>query len=291
MSRMYLTLAALATQAQAISDVRHIPRAGELLDAWEVGDLVSAEPLVSYSGGAKAVTMASGVRYALKLRKVKGNTELELDLVTALDAAGVPVAIPVKTKSGAPYLVLDSGIYGLYPWLRGRVIVDHYSGDALGRARRFGRAIARLHTALRDWRAPVNVPVYDLLAEARARHLPALNEYPEDVDCARVAAIAEACFAGLEPLGPDLPIQWIHGDIHPENMLFDKGELTGIVDFDMVRRCFRVYDPCYCARSMLFDGWEDPANRAAWPGIFRELIAGYEETIPLAPAERRGVVP
>ena len=121
-----------------------------LLGSWDIGDVTSTEPIESYWGHATAVTVASGKRYVMKRRERSGDGDKETDLLRLLERSGVPVAVPIMTRTGAPHVVSDESEYALYSLLRGHVVRDHYGEGATARARRFGRAIALLHTALRD---------------------------------------------------------------------------------------------------------------------------------------------
>ena len=80
----------------------------------------------------------------------------------------------------------------------------------------------------------------------------------------------------LEPIYKELPRQLIHRDAHPSNMLFSAGRLTGLLDFELVRRGPRIFDLCYCASSLLVDGFEDCEKGQKWPSLFRSLVRGYE---------------
>ena len=83
----------------------------------------------------------------------------------------------------------------------------------------------------------------------------------------------------------ELPKQLIHRDPNPANMLYDKGQLTGFVDFDMVVRGPRIFDVCYCGSSILVSGFQDSAKLEKWLGLFRSLVRGYQEVCPLTSSE------
>ena len=72
-------------------------------------------------------------------------------------------------------------------------------------------------------------------------------------------------------------------------MLFSAGQLTGFVDFEMVRRGPRVFDACYCGSSILVGGFEDSEKGQRWPSLFHSLVRGYEEFCPLTASERLAV--
>jgi prepilin-type processing-associated H-X9-DG protein len=68
---------------------------------------------------------------------------------------------------------------------------------------------------------------------------------------------------GLSTINRELPIQLIHRDAHPANMLFLDGRISGWLDFELIVRGPRLFDLCYCATSILMNGMDDPDN-ARW---------------------------
>jgi Ser/Thr protein kinase RdoA (MazF antagonist) len=78
-------------------------------------------------------------------------------------------------------------------------------------------------------------------------------------DVEQLATIA----ATLRPVAT-LPQTVIHRDPHPGNMLFEDGYLSGVLDFDLMMRGPRIFDPCYCATSMLLAQFLDERHREYW---------------------------
>jgi Ser/Thr protein kinase RdoA (MazF antagonist) len=263
----------------------------DLLVFWDIAHVGAMEPLSSSWGSVTAVTVASGERYVLKRQHRAGTVDTEGDVLRSLHHTGVPVAVPVPTKTGAPYVVAHGAVYRLYPMLPGAVVHDPAGQDGSGWGRRFGHAIAVLHAGLQAWEGYTPVPALDLITQVKAWALPAIACGPGHLDVPRVTALAATCVATLELVTAALPHQWIHRDLHPANMLFEGETLTGIVDFEVVCRGPRVFDLCYCATSLLHDGWVHPAYRTTWPGLFSRLLRGYEATLPLSPSERQALFP
>jgi Ser/Thr protein kinase RdoA (MazF antagonist) len=86
-----------------------------------------------------------------------------------------------------------------------------------------------------------------------------------------------------------LPQALIHRDLHPRNMLFQDGHLSGVLDFDLMMRGPRIFDPCYCATSMLVVRFANEADRAYWFGLLRAVFAGYCRFVPLTAEEQSGI--
>jgi len=109
------------------------------------------------------------------------------------------------------------------------------------------------------------------------------------VDGSTIERIWETVGPELSSLYSELPKQLIHRDAHPSNMLFDAGNLTGFIDFEMVVRGPRIFDVCYCGTSILVGGFQDSAKAEEWPGLFRSLVTGYQEAYPLTSPEHHAL--
>lgn len=48
-----------------------------------------------------------------------------------------------------------------------------------------------------------------------------------------------------------LPRQLIHRDVHFGNFLFDHGEFSGYIDFDLSQKNIRIFDICYFLTGLL----------------------------------------
>ena len=108
-------------------------------------------------------------------------------------------------------------------------------------------------------------------------------------NAARLTAYIPYEHAMLARLGyGDLPDIHIHGDFQRDNLLFDRGQLTGVLDFDNGHRDARVAD---IAWSIISDCAEPPTETAIDPRLAAAFVGGYAEHTPLASAELRLIVP
>jgi Ser/Thr protein kinase RdoA (MazF antagonist) len=87
----------------------------------------------------------------------------------------------------------------------------------------------------------------------------------------------------------ELPKQLIHRDAHPGNMLFQDGQHSGWLDFEISMRGPRLFDLGYCSTSLLMNGMPDLARRQAWFGLLIALVTGYESVCPLTSVEHRAL--
>lgn len=261
----------------------------DLLAAWrlDAGAAVMQfdSPHYACSGKAFLIQTTAGERYVLKEKISAEKLAQECALLLALEAHGVPVAAPLPAVAGTYYARQGDRYYCLAPYLAGEVIVDHYAAGAEERARTFGEAIASLHAGLRQCAHLADLPVMDLVRDARWAGAKVL-ETCRAGHAEELRRILEALYEGLAECCPDLPIQPIHRDAHPANMLFRDGKLTGWLDFELAVRGPRLFDLGYCATSLLMDGFDDPVKRPRWFNLVAALVQGYAAQDPLPPAER-----
>lgn len=141
-----------------------------------------------------------------------------------LIAPQLPLPVPVPLRRGAP------GDGYPYPWS----VVPRLPGGPFGEAlldddhaRTLGRFLCALHVP-----APVDAPCNPLrgvaLSERHGRFEQALAALGERVEVGRVRTVFERCLAA--PLW-DAPRVWLHGDLHPFNVLCDGGALSAVIDF------------------------------------------------------------
>ena len=74
-------------------------------------------------------------------------------------------------------------------------------------------------------------------------------------------------------------------------MLYRDGRVSGYLDFEIVARRVRIYDPVYCAAAMLIIDFRDRDKRKRWFNLLAAVLAGYRRWINLTEAERRSVFP
>jgi Ser/Thr protein kinase RdoA (MazF antagonist) len=267
-----------------------------VLGNWPIPGGASIEPLPSYWGKSSLVVTADGRRFILKEKSDLAKAERESLLLSRLARLGAPVAAPLRTTGGAWCTSSEDKVFCLYPQLPGATISDHFAEGAEERAKRFGTSIGFLHTCLvRCGDEPASdEPTRDrgrfangfrqmnLIRQLREWAIPRVRESPE---AGEIVRLAEQAVDELDATYGALPAHLIHRDLHPANMLFDRGVLSGFLDFEMVVRGPRIFDICYCATSILVGGFQDPAKVERWPGLFRSIVKGYEEVSPLTPTE------
>ncbi len=262
----------------------------ELLKYWEIGDVVSVEPLSSFTGKVHRIHTKAGCSFILKEKIDQVKASREAALLHELAMAAAPVAAPMRTTTG-DWVVLENGkVFLLYPQLHGEVIAEHYEGDSAARAEMYGKAIAELHGWLLKISSSSQFPQMQLPEQIRQWALPCCKNHLPITAANALEGVWGRLESDWNPQYEQLPHQLIHRDAHPGNMLFECGRLSGFIDFDQVMKGPRLFDLCYCGTSLLVGGFPRTEKRDTWPGLFRALTRGYQTVSPLSSIEREAAL-
>ena len=255
------------------------------------------------SGGLINDTFALGRRFILQRLHRIFRPEVNLDiaaLTPVLTAAGVPVPTIVRTPEGHAWVAIadpDDPLAGAWR------ILTRLPGETLHRlenrqqARNAGQAVARFHTALRDFPyvfhftrpgAHDTAGHFRMLAAAVARH-------PEHRLHAQVADLADALQAGWKAWGEiaQLPPRIIHGDLKVSNLLFAGDEVVGVLDLDTMARSTLDVELGDALRSWCNTATEDDPAPHFDLETYRAAREGYDEVAGawLTVAEQRAIGP
>jgi Ser/Thr protein kinase RdoA (MazF antagonist) len=257
-----------------------------LLRSWSIGPVDKVLLMPSYWGKTSLITASDGTDYIIKEKGNFLNAEREYHLLVHLSQMGAPVSVPLLTRDSNWFASQGDRIFCLYPKLPGEVIDDHYHGNAQVRAKVFGDALADLHGYLRKYDSANQFSRLQLVEHIQKRAIPRIKA---GIPSSAASTVEGTWHDVLEEIGPFydlLPKQLIHRDPNPANFLFQDGQLTGILDFEMVVNGPRIFDLCYCGTSLLVSAYPDNDKMQLWPGLFRGLSKGYQETFPLKPVEK-----
>jgi aminoglycoside phosphotransferase (APT) family kinase protein len=148
----------------------------------------------------------------------------------------LPIAVPVPLRIGRP----DAGYpwtWSIVPWLEGETAAQ--CEPAAGQARAWAEFLMALHVAA-PGDAPHN-PVRGVPLAQRAEKFrecaTALAARGEPIDPALRRIWDEALDAA-----PETKMTWIHGDLHPLNVLVRDGRISGVIDWGDVASGDRATD-------------------------------------------------
>lgn len=196
-----------------------------------------------------------------------------LGLMQHLAAAGIACPTPLLRNDGSLYGTLAGRPAALVSFLSGRSTVTPKPEQC----RAVGAALAELHLAgegfskrrantqgLKNWRN-----LYDASAARADEASPGLADF--------MAAELER----IEAAWPqDLPQGVIHADLFPDNVFFENGAVSGLIDFYFACHDVLAYD-----LAIMLNAWCFEADVNFNITKARALLAGYQSVRPMSAAE------
>ncbi len=203
--------------------------------------------------------------------RTREQTESELAFMRHLAARGAPVAVPVAALDGAWTHEVDGFVASVVTWLPGDERPPELGTPPFDRA--WGRALATLHVAARDYAGPARWewPEEPWLAEAD-RLLP-----PDDTAVRATWAELQARLGALPRSHTDYGT--IHGDHGPQNYRYDAAtEVVTTFDFGNAYRHWFAMDVTVALSTLR----RDPARESRGAA----LLAGYAAVAGAVPLLR-----
>ena len=259
----------------------------DLADAFELGAVRGVQSIAAGTINSNFAVDSERGRWFVRVNEGKSEADVawEAQLVGALAHGGVITPPPRIARDGRPYAALSGGDakwVSVFSWCAGRHVGP---GEVTpGVAEAFGAALARLHQVGLDlpaaWRRR-SIYDHDHLVARYAR----FSASPDPALARAIAVIGDglAAAAAATAVRRSASHGIIHGDLFRDNVLWDAGRLTAILDFEQASGGSLAYDLAVCL------------NDWCWDGGFRRdaataLLAGYQRVRPLTAADREAVL-
>ena len=247
------------------------------LTRYALGAVHEFEPIVAGIENTNYFLTADNGRFVLTLYERTPAEELPfyLNLMAHLAHAGVQAPAPEADRSGALWSFLNGKPAGLVARLDGAP-VEHPQITHCAAA---GDALARMHIALGNYRGRLSNrrgPAWWRQAARAVRSFLSVEQ--------NELLASEIKFqAGLAKTR--LPRGAIHGDLFCDNVLFDGGRVSGIIDFGFAATDALAYD-----LAIAVNDWCSVSEGASAgvldPRLSVAMVAAYEEVRPLSAEER-----
>jgi len=252
-----------------------LPDLKRFVAGFDIGEVVAFEGIAQGVENSNFRLRTTDGNYVLTLyERLVNPSDLPffLGLMQHLAGSGIPCPAPVADRNGQLLHELSG---------RPAAIVNFAPGDwprdiTPTHCRAVGTALGKLHVAaagfsmtrqndqsLPSWRAMFN----DLASRA------------DDLRPG-FATWIEAELSALEAgWSADLPTGIIHGDLFPDNVFFEGGAITGVIDYYFACNDALAFDLAICLNAWCFENGTLDQQRA------RALCAGYEFIRPLESSE------
>lgn len=200
-------------------------------------------------------------------------------VLSTLARDGIPVSAPIAALDGRLQVEVDGVSLALQREMPGEILdvgdsaQVHAAGTMLGQLHHTLAGASAEETALSPQEAVPHLRdrIEAWLEEDRA-HLP-----PRAVEILRDA---------LPDRDNDHPVQLLHGDFRSTNVLWSKGQVAAVLDFDEARVGHRVDE---VARSAVLLGTRFTEWNPVTPAVRDEFLRGYASANPLSASDLRWV--
>jgi homoserine kinase type II len=267
----------------------YTPVSAEELATWltryAVGEVHAFEPIAAGIENTNYFLTADHGRFVLTLYERLPAEELPfyLNLMAHLARSGVPAPAPQADRSGALWSFLNGKPAGLVTRLDGKAVMQPDAEHCAAA----GQTLARMHRAVADYRGRLSNrrgPGWWRQASRAVRSFLS----PEQNSLLAAEIKFQAGLARMK-----LPRGAIHGDLFCDNVLFDHGEVSGVIDFGFAATDAFAYDLAIAVNDWcsvdnadnagaldadrggaMIQGYArvrvpNPEERAAWPVLLR----------------------
>lgn len=287
--------------------------ASSVLSHYDIGVIHQLKPLSAGNRRAPKMVVSSDRGKFLLKRRPRGKDDFYRvafahAVQTHLAKRNFPVTDLIATRDeGSTIVQMNNHIYELFRFVPG----SRYDGSAQATVDA-GRQLANLHLYLADFTSQstllgqLRASYHDCASVRRQLRVIGTNKMrgsdfyapSQDKKLQKIAEILmqiyNDCSVRVNTLGYDnWGQQVIHGDWHPGNMLFSKGRLIAVLDFDSIKVAPPITD---LANGMLqFSIVGGRPNPADWPDYFdqakmTQFLEGYLEVIKLDKDKRASLI-
>ena len=206
---------------------------------------------------------------------------LEKSIITnrLLISEGITVAEYIDTIYGKQHLLIDEKYWCLMKKIKGSLF-DPYAGDLKNNGILLGKAVARLHKALKNVEDKLDIDEADFDNELSSWIVPELEKNGVSFK----EGVIDSLYAFFAQDYKNLPRQLIHRDMHTGNLLYQNGSFS-YLDFDLGQSNVRIFDIVYLGCSQLVENYKDQTGLKQWRKIFEGIVQGYNEISPLSREE------
>lgn len=255
----------------------------ELAAAFGLPAITAHEAISAGTINSNFQIVAGGTKYFLRVNEGKSEDDVAYEalLVAKLAREGVPTPAPLFARdSSKAYVPFGTKWVSAFPWRGGHHILQP-GPEITGK---LGAALARLHvaglTAPASWR---RASIYD-----HAHLAERFESFEHSTDPALAHAIAilreELVYAAaVAPTRKDATHGIIHGDLFRDNVLWEGGEITAILDFEQASGGSLAYDLAVCVNDWCWTG--QPRLDLA-----KALLDGYQSIRRLPDVDRTALL-
>ena len=226
-----------------------------------------------------------GERYVLKVYGETESLNRNIMVNNHLEGMGIPVGKLLCTLAGEQYVTDANQYFIVSTKLLGSNIVSLKFGNKI--AQTMGEIIANLHIAFDSLEEKAEPWDNSLSNEMNGWVRESFEKSGwQNITRGDYEQVVDNLMKRYEKLSTGL----IHRDVHFGNFLFNKGEFSGYIDFDLSQKNIRIFDLCYFVLSVLSEKEKFEITEDKWFGFVKNVFAGYNKTLTLSKEEKETAV-
>lgn len=247
----------------------------EWLKNYDLGDFHSLKEIPQGTENSNYVLRTDKGRSILTLyegRTERSRLRFVFNLMIHLKKKGIPCPVPIKNRDGESLSELAGKPAAIISFLEGQWA----SNPKPTHCRQAGKTLAKMHKAGMELEFPENsfgIEQWNEIFDQCKGKFDGIEEGLEEM-VRREMEFLRANWTN------DLPKGAIHGDFFPDNALFDKGKLSGSIDFYFAGNDSLAYDLAICINSWCF------GEKGFDKRLCESFLKGYESVRPLDRRER-----
>ncbi len=243
------------------------------LQSYPLGNMVSFEALTQGFANDNYKIVTGRGTFLFRIHRVQTMEDIRKEhlMLRMLKSIDFPAAYPVPDKTGKMLLVVDDLPVSLYDFVAGKT--PKLNSETVAEA---ASALALLHT-INSAGIPQkqNSIRPEKVACLMKRFSAASNPLPD------IFELFTRLWKQLEPfLHQQLPTGLIHGDLFPDNTIFEGKKLKAIIDFEQFSTDQLLFDVAMCSNGFCFTD-----NRLN-PLMLEVFLYAYNQKRPLEDTEK-----
>ncbi|MFN0252615.1 MAG: homoserine kinase [Kofleriaceae bacterium] len=257
----------------------------EVAEAFDLGELIGFQSITAGTINTNVRIDTSRGRFFVRVNEGKAEADVawEARLVAALAKGGVATPPPIVARDGRPCapLSLTRKWISVFPWRSGKHLEPGEVTPEL--AGELGVQLAKLHLVGLElpaaWRRG-SIYNHDHIVTRFARVESSLD--PALRTAIRILGDELAIASSAQSTRARATQGIIHGDLFRDNVMWENGAISAIIDFEQASGGSLAYDLAVCINDWCWD--DGPRVELA-----RALVGGYRRVRDLSPGDREAL--
>ncbi len=221
-----------------------------------------------------------------KDKKTEKRLGIEFKLINHLQKKNYPYGIPIPIKNSKGKYI--SSINGERVWIYKKLPGVHSNRFTNIQLKQVAKAVATYHRYVKDFpiKGKLMGKTYSQLKKRYSQMSKIKPKNKVDKMMLEALPMFQEILKKYYKINFSKNSLWNHRDIHRHNVLFKKGEISGIIDFECIDYGPRINDLAHITKTSLFENGQNLSKER-----FNLFLREYEKINPLTKQERKLILP